>query len=77
MSKNNWHRHISRVARYNKNPYKSRNYRFVVNWENKGVKYECIYGYGVDPDKDVWNDIKDISYNFSKIEKEIIDTWFN
>ena len=50
--------------------------RYVARWEYQGRKYEVIYGYGVDPDKEVWDEIKDDVYGFTEIEKEKIDRCF-
>lgn len=51
-------------------------YRFIATWIYKGHEYECIYGYGIDADEDIWEDIKYNDYGFSKSEIEIIDKWF-
>lgn len=56
--------------------YKNRTQRWIAQWEHKGNNYEVIFGYGIDPNEDVWNDIKDDSYHFTKREIEIIDGWF-
>lgn len=50
--------------------------RFIATWEYNGNKYECIYGYGIDNNENIWEDIKNNSYGFSKTEIEIIDKWF-
>lgn len=51
--------------------------RWRAEWEHKGKRYEVVFGYGIDPDESVWNDIKaDESYGFSQTEIEIIDEWF-
>lgn len=55
---------------YDKSP------RYIATWEYKGRKYECIFGYGIDPQRDVWDDIKYNRYYFSDIERNIIDSWF-
>ena len=68
-----------RVAYINKHGgfYKSRPYRFIAEWDYNGHHYEVIFGYGIDPDKDVWNDIKNKSYGFREEEKKLIDSWFD
>lgn len=57
---------------------KYRPFRFLSEWEYDGRKYEVIFGYGVEPNEDVWNRIKDgdNGYGFRKEEIEIIDSWF-
>lgn len=56
--------------------YKYRTNRWLAEWEHNGNKYEIIFGYGIDPNEDVWNDIKHEAYGFTKREIEIIDRWF-
>lgn len=56
--------------------YKTRPYRFLAEWDYNGHKYEVIFGYGVEPDEDVWNKIKNESYGFREDEIELIDSWF-
>ena len=56
--------------------YKYYSYRFLATWEHNEHKYECIYGYGIDPDEETWNEIKYMSYGFSEVEVKIIDKWF-
>lgn len=56
--------------------YKDYHYRFLATWKHHGHKYECIYGYGIDPDEETWNEIKYSSYGFSEREVKIIDKWF-
>lgn len=55
---------------------KERTQRWLAQWEHNGNKYEVIFGYGVDPCGDVWNDIKYDSYGFTEKEIVIIDGWF-
>ena len=50
--------------------------RYVARWEYQGRKYEVIYGYGVDPDKECWERIRDEAYDFTEIEKQKIDRCF-
>lgn len=52
--------------------------RYVARWEYKGKQYEVIYGYGIDPDKEVWDDIKndDDGYGFTDVEIQAIDRCF-
>ena len=53
--------HIKRL--YNNN-------RFKLRFWYKGDLYECIYGYGVDIDKNIWYDVK-------PNEQRFIDDWFS
>ena len=57
---------------------KYRPFRFLAEWEYDGRKYEVIFGYGIEPNEDVWDKIKngDNGYGFRKEEIEIIDNWF-
>ena len=57
--------------------YKDRTQRWIAGWEHNGDKYEVIFGYGIDPCEEVWNDIKNDSYGFTKREIKIIDGWFS
>ncbi len=56
---------------------KDRTFRWLATWEYNGKKYEVIFGSGIDPNEDVWNDIKYDAYDFTDIERKIIDSWFN
>ena len=58
------------------NVYKDRTQRWIAEWGYNGDKYEVIFGYGIDPNEDVWNDIKNDSYGFTEREIKIIDEWF-
>jgi len=49
--------------------------RWIATWEYDGRKYECIYGYGVDSDEEVWRDVK-MDYGFTEKEIEVISEWF-
>ena len=51
--------------------------KFLATWEYNGDKYEVIFGYGIDPSEEMYNDIKLNSYNYSKKEIKLIDEWFN
>lgn len=59
-----------------RNAYKDRTQRWLAQWEHNGDMYEVIFGYGIDPNEEVWNDIKNDSYGFTKKEIEVIDRWF-
>lgn len=59
-----------------RNVYKYRTQRWIAKWEHNGNKYEVIFGYGIDPNQDVWNDIKNDSYGFTEKEIGIVDKWF-
>lgn len=54
---------------------RQRPFRFIAQWEHNGKKYEVIFGYGIDPKEEVWNDVKRC-YGFRPDEIEIIDSWF-
>lgn len=56
--------------------YRYKSCRHIAKWEYNGKNYEVLYGYGVEPNYDVWNRIKDESYDFSDDEKKIINSWF-
>ena len=56
--------------------YKTRSCRYIAEWEYNGHKYEVIFGYGIDNDEKVWNEIKNKSYGFREDEIELIDSWF-
>lgn len=69
---------INRICkRHNKSFYKIYLPRWKATWDYNGNHYEVIYGYGIDPSEDVWNDIKYDAYDFTDIERKIIDSWFN
>lgn len=44
--------------------------RYKLRFEYKNDLYECLYGYGVDVDKNIW-------YNVTPKERRYIDKWFN
>lgn len=70
---------IYRIAKgrcRNKKKNKTMTNRWIATWEHNGHKYEVIFGYGVDPDKEIWNDIK-FNYGFTDIERNLIDKWLN
>lgn len=71
-------RHAKKVAYVNKHGgcYKERPYRFLAEWNYNGHHYEVIFGFGIEPNEKVWNDIKDNRYGFRQDEIEIIDEWF-
>lgn len=60
----------------NRIAYKYRTFRWMATWEYKGKKYEVIFGEGIDPNEDVWNNIKYDRYGFTDAERQIIDRWF-
>ena len=55
---------------------KTRTYRWLATWEYNGKKYEVIFGDGIDPNEDLWNEIKYDHYEFTDVERQIIDGWF-
>lgn len=71
-------KHAKRVAYVNKHGgcYKTRPYRFLAEWDYNGHHYECIFGYGIDPNEETWNSIKNDRYDFRQDEINIIDKWF-
>lgn len=71
-------RRIKRNLRYirNKSTWDWSN-RFLAKWEYDGRKYECIFGYGIDPQEEVWRSIRNDGYDFSDTERDIIDSWFH
>lgn len=56
--------------------YRYKSCRYIAKWEHDGKKYEVLYGYGIEPDFDIWNGVKDRAYDFSDDEKKFIDSWF-
>ena len=72
-------RALKRNARLLRHPGrydKYRTQRWLATWDYNGNHYEVIFGYGIDPNEKVWNDIKFDSYDFTNIERKIIDGWF-
>jgi hypothetical protein len=77
MSKEKWLRYVKRIGEMNrKRPIKYKTNRYIASWKHNGNKYEVIFGYGIDPNEEVWNDIKFKSYGFTDKERTIIDEWF-
>ncbi len=70
-----YHRLIKRKRR-NRKEDKYFTSRFLASWQYNGKKYEVIFGYGIDPNKEIWDDIRHKLYNFTDKEREIIDSWF-
>lgn len=71
-------KYVKKIARVNKNGgcYAYRTDRYLAEWEYKGKKYEVIFGLGIEPVKEVWDDIKTQNYGFTDVEKIIIEKWF-
>lgn len=71
-------RHTKRLSRINRNGgwYKYRTNRYLAKWEHAGKQYEVIFGYGIDPKKEVWERVKTKAYDFSGMERKLIDSWF-
>lgn len=68
---------ISRQAKKSRRvSYRYKSCRYITKWEYDGKKYEVLYGYGIEPDFDIWNGVKDRAYDFSDDEKKFIDSWF-
>ena len=72
-------RHAKRVCYVNSHSglHKSRPYRFIAEWDYNGRHYEAIFGYGIDNDETVWNEIKNVAYGFRPEEIKLIDRWFD
>ena len=68
-----YYRMIKRNQRNKSLEYKQ---RYVASWYYKGKKYEVIYGYGIDPDKNVWERIRNSDYGFTDNEIRIINRCF-
>lgn len=66
------------MARAKKDPYwyTLSSWRNIVQFELNGHTYEVIFGYGIDPSEKVWGSIKDEHYEFTDLERQIIDSWF-
>lgn len=57
--------------------YRYKSSRYLSEWEFGGNKYEVMFGYGIDPDQDVWERINaDDAYSFSQVEIDQINSWF-
>lgn len=71
-------RRLKKVAYVNKHGgcYKNRPYRFLAEWDYNGYYYEVIFGYGIEPNEETWNRIKNKSYGFRDEEIKLIDSWF-
>lgn len=67
---------LRHAKRARKPLYKSFTNRFIATWDYAGRRYELLYGYGIDPDKEVWDDIKNERYGFTQTEINVIDSWF-
>lgn len=67
-----WEKYNSHV-RHSREKYRTG--RYLVEWEHTGKHYECIFGYGIDTNEDVWEEIK-YKYEFTDTERKIIDEWF-
>lgn len=77
LRKKKWLKYVKRIGEVNrKRPLKYKTQRYIVTWEHAGNKYEVIFGYGIDPNKEVWDDIKYKSYEFTDKERVIINKWF-
>lgn len=71
----NYRRRCKKAARYK--GWKYRHKRWIAEWNHAGKHYEVIFGYGIDPDEDVWNHVKnDKNYEFTNVEIETINKWF-
>lgn len=71
-----WFKKMVKKSHTNKNIcYKYRLNRYLAEWDYKGKHYEVIFGYGIDADKEVWDDTKH-RYDFSDVERKVIDEWF-
>lgn len=68
---------LRHIKSHKRSTYKYRTDRWIAEWEHNSNKYEVIFGSGIDPDENVWNEIKHESYGFTKREIEVIDGWFS
>ena len=75
--KKGYSKYLRYLKRNSKGYFKYRTERWLATWEYNGKKYEVIFGYGIDPNENVWNDIKFDAYDFTDVERNIIDSWFN
>ena len=68
-------RYLDSIKRCNRNnQYYTQ--RWKATWDYKDNHYEVIFGVGIDPNEKVWNNIKYDGYDFTDIERNIIDKWF-
>lgn len=67
-------KYVKKKARKKAVSYRTQ--RWVAEWEYNSDKYEVVFGSGIDPCEEVWNDIKYDSYGFTEREIKIIDSWF-
>lgn len=66
-----------KIEHLDKNKYlKKYTPRWKATWDYKDNHYEVIFGMGIDPNEKVWKRIKYNCYDFTDIEREIIDAWF-
>lgn len=56
--------------------YNYKTQKYLATWDYNGDKYEVIFGYGIECNEKSYNDIKNNSYNYTDIERELIDSWF-
>lgn len=51
--------------------------KYLMNWSHNGKNYEVIFGYGIEPNKDVYDDIKHEYFGYTAKDIEVIDSWFS
>ena len=66
---------INKLSKKYGMPYRTD--RWKVTWNYNNNHYEVIFGYGIDSDEEVWNSIKYDNYDFTDVERNIIDGWFS
>lgn len=55
--------------------YNSLNERYIAKWQHNNKNYECLFGYGIDNNKEVYNSIKHRHYDYTEEEIKFIDEW--
>lgn len=71
-----WIKHLKRIGRHRNKPVcydKTR--RYIAKWKHNNREYEVIFGYGIDPDVEVYKKIQNM-YEYTPVEIEFIDKWF-
>lgn len=59
-----WRKNCKKIGR-KKTIYYTSTRKYVATWEYKGDKWEVIFGYGIDPNEDVFNEIVESGrYNY-------------
>lgn len=73
--KKRWDKHIKKLAR-NPVSYKYYSNKFIAKWIHNEKQYECVFGYGIDPDIETYKSIiADNSYRYTETERSFLDEW--